>query len=328
MEVMLRHVSTPWSPQLTCVRPPSCLVVAGIATPQLQPVRQFPTPRWPSAKGRASHKPVPHNQWYGSYNPLEQVQKGINEWLKNVELSSVEAGTNNFCLQSSSLAHLFSRHLYSCSLSIYKFLYGTFNGGITTHGFGGGEALGDKDTTRVAAKTSTIGCMDSRRSSIDRAPWHGTYKAGGVTCASHFGSRKDVAWWLRPKRERNLAKLAQLDVKRKNVWKTKTTLHYIPGITWLSILWYAMIYINGKLSVMTSSASYPSKITTLDGIWHTQTDLKSHVSRVWPQSARHDWLKNLKPGSGSFHVDNSYIILEEKDVPGIRNEEANFGTVA
>lgn len=39
-------------------------------------------------------------------------------------------------------------------------------------------------------------------------------------------------------------------------------------------------------------------------------------------------LKNLKPGSGSFHVDYSYIILKEKDVPGIRNEEANFGTVA
>ena len=167
-----------------------CLVVAGIATPQLQPVRQFPTPRRPSAKGRASHKPVPHNQWYSSYNPLEQVQKGINELLKNVELSSAEAGTNNFCLQSSSLAHLFSRHLYSCSLSIYKFLYGTFNGGITTHGFGGGEALGDKDTTRVAAKTSTIGCMDSRRSSIDRAPWHGTYKAGGSLAPRILGHAK------------------------------------------------------------------------------------------------------------------------------------------
>lgn len=36
-----------------------CLVVAGVATPQLQPVRQFPTPRWPRAKGRAFHKLAP-----------------------------------------------------------------------------------------------------------------------------------------------------------------------------------------------------------------------------------------------------------------------------
>ena len=63
-------------------------------------------------------------------------------------------------------------------------------------------------------------------------------------------------------------------------------------------------------------------------------DIRKQIWRVMSAEFDHslldmtDWLKNLKPGSGSFHVDNSYIILEEKDVPGIRNEEANFGTVA
>ena len=42
--------------------------------------------------------------------------------------------------------------------------------GVTTHGRGGGDALGERDTTRVAAKTSTMGCMGSRRSSWEMAP--------------------------------------------------------------------------------------------------------------------------------------------------------------
>ena len=42
--------------------------------------------------------------------------------------------------------------------------------GVTTHGRGGGDALGERDTTRVAAKTSTMGCIGSRRSSWEMAP--------------------------------------------------------------------------------------------------------------------------------------------------------------